>query len=76
MRQSTALPGGFLYDAAERLLGTPSTLLDGMRKAAHRRQVFLRTFRELEACSDRDLDDIGIARADIRRLAREASESA
>ena len=76
MTQSTTLSGGFLYHATERLLSTPSTLIDGMRKGAQRRRVFLRTCRELEACSDRELADIGIARADIRRLAREAAETA
>ena len=76
MTQSTTLSGGFLYHATERLLSTPSTLIDSMRKSAQRRKIYLSTCRELEACSDRELDDIGIARADIRRLAREAADTA
>ena len=33
---------------------------------------YTRTINELEGLSNRDLADLGIARADIRRLAREA----
>jgi len=33
---------------------------------------FNRTIAELEGLSDRDLADLGIARCDIRRLARQA----
>jgi uncharacterized protein YjiS (DUF1127 family) len=33
---------------------------------------FKRTVAELEGLSNRDLADLGIARSDIRRLAREA----
>jgi len=35
-------------------------------------QRFKRTVSELEGLSNRDLADLGIARSDIRRLAREA----
>ncbi|WP_020042571.1 DUF1127 domain-containing protein [Salipiger mucosus] len=38
-----------------------------------RRRTFGRTFAELQALSDRDLEDIGIARERIRTIAREAS---
>ena len=38
-------------------------------------QRYSRTVNELERLSNRDLADLGIARADIYRLAREASHS-
>lgn len=38
-----------------------------LRQKAYRNTVF-----ELSQCSDRDLNDLGIARCDIRRLARES----
>lgn len=40
----------------------------GERYAAYRQ-----TLRELNACSDRELSDMGISRFDVRRLAREAA---
>lgn len=36
---------------------------------------YSRTVAELESLSNRDLTDLGISRADIPRLAREASRS-
>jgi uncharacterized protein YjiS (DUF1127 family) len=36
---------------------------------------YSRTVQELEALSSRDLADLGITRADLPRLAREASRS-
>ena len=41
------------------------------RVAEHRRYV--RTMRELENLTPRDLDDIGISPYDIRRVARQSS---
>ena len=44
-------------------------------EAAHRRRKSYRnTVFELSQCSDRDLSDLGIARCDIRRLARESCD--
>ena len=43
------------------------------RAWARRRAVYTRTVRELEGCSDRDLADLSIARADIPRIAAEAA---
>ena len=40
--------------------------------AFERYKAYRRTVSELEACSDRDLTDLGIYRCDIRRLARES----
>ncbi|MEP1206801.1 MAG: DUF1127 domain-containing protein [Rhizobiaceae bacterium] len=37
-----------------------------------RRKAYHNTVFELSQCSDRDLSDLGIARCDIRRLARES----
>jgi uncharacterized protein YjiS (DUF1127 family) len=36
-------------------------------------QRYKRTVSELESLTDRDLADLGIARSDIQRLAREAT---
>ena len=43
------------------------------RDRAQRRAVYLRTVRELNGCSDRDLADLSIARSDIPRIAAEAA---
>ena len=40
-----------------------------------RRKKYQQTVRELSRCSDRELNDFGIARSDIRQLARENSNS-
>ena len=40
---------------------------------ARRRSVYNRTVRELENCSNRELADLSIARADIPRIAAEAA---
>lgn len=37
-----------------------------------RHRQYIRGLRELQACSSRDLKDLGIYRGDIRRLARDA----
>ena len=50
-----------------RLLTTIATML-----AQHHR--FTATLRELDACSDRELVDMGLARSDLARLAREDAE--
>lgn len=44
-----------------------------IRAALAKRKVFHTTRRELAALSDRDLNDLGIARFDINRLAMEAA---
>lgn len=53
-----------------------SSLRDGFtraRQAYLANQKFRQTFAELNALSDRDLADLNIARADIRRLAHEVA---
>ena len=41
--------------------------------ARQRRAIFRRTWSELNALSDRDLADLGLARSDIGALARKAA---
>jgi len=45
-----------------------------LRHRRARRAAFNQTYRELSALSDRDLADLGFARADIPFLAREAAD--
>jgi uncharacterized protein YjiS (DUF1127 family) len=44
--------------------------------ARHRRAIFLQTYRELQALSNRELDDLGLPRSEIRRIARDAARMA
>lgn len=48
-----------------------AALRAAMAAARARRAAYRRTFAELDQLSDRELSDIGIARCDIHRLARE-----
>ena len=41
-----------------------------------RRALYRQTMFELSTLTDRDLADLGIARCDIRRIARDASQGA
>ena len=43
------------------------------KDAMARRRLYTRTLHELSALSDRDLSDLGMSRADIGRVAREAA---
>jgi len=47
---------------------------DFLHRYLEHRRVYLRTLRELSSCTDRELDDLGIARADIYRIARQAAQ--
>ena len=49
---------------------------DMARRNAVRNKVYRTTYEELSALSQRDLDDLGIARESIRDIAREAARSA
>jgi uncharacterized protein YjiS (DUF1127 family) len=40
-----------------------------------RRAAYLRTYDELAACSDRELADLGLSRADIPALARRSADA-
>jgi uncharacterized protein YjiS (DUF1127 family) len=46
---------------------------DELRAEAARRRVFRETVAELDALTDRDLDDLDISRLQIRDIAREAA---
>lgn len=50
-----------------------SAALKATRAALQRRRVFNRTVRELEQLSSRDLNDLGIHRSMITRIALEAA---
>lgn len=54
---------------ADRLSSFAGTLSDKLAK----RKVYLTTLRELNALSNRDLADLGLARSDIRYIAMEAA---
>jgi len=42
------------------------------RRAYHQQRIFRQTFDELNSLNDRELRDLGIARSEIKTLAREA----
>jgi uncharacterized protein YjiS (DUF1127 family) len=44
---------------------------DFVRRYLENRRVYLRTLRELSTSTDRELDDLGIARGDIENIARQ-----
>ena len=46
---------------------------DFLHRYLENRRVYLRTLRELSSCTDRELGDLGIARGDIYRIARESA---
>ena len=66
---SNARPSAILEDLRNRFGG----LLSASKAARARRRRYVATFSELWALSDRELSDLGIPRADIRRLALEES---
>ncbi len=51
-------------------------LWTALNDARGRRRVYLETQRELNALSNRDLDDLGISRSMISRIAYEAAYGA
>ncbi|MGY6695291.1 MAG: DUF1127 domain-containing protein [Roseinatronobacter sp.] len=53
-----------------------SNLLVRLSDAMHRRRVYKRTYAELSQLSTRELDDLGISRSMISRLAYEAAYEA
>jgi uncharacterized protein YjiS (DUF1127 family) len=46
---------------------------DSIRRYFRERRVYWETLRELSTYSDRELHDIGIDRADIEQIARQAA---
>mgnify|MGYP001327428752 FL=1 len=49
--------------------------LNKLTEAMQRRRVYRTTVNELSALSDRDLSDLGVSRASIRRLALDAANA-
>jgi uncharacterized protein YjiS (DUF1127 family) len=47
--------------------------LTSVKEAIARRRLYLRTLSELNALSDRDLTDLGLSRASVADVAREAA---
>lgn len=47
--------------------------VEALRRFRARRAAFNQTYNELSVLSQRELDDLGIARSDIARIAREAA---
>jgi uncharacterized protein YjiS (DUF1127 family) len=46
---------------------------DFLRRFIEQRRTYLQTVRELSSCTDRELRELGIERADIGHIAREAA---
>ena len=59
--------------ARKGLLDRLAAFKDSMATAIQSRQVYLRTVAELNALTDRELADLGIARISIPEIAREAA---
>ena len=53
--------------------GRLADLIASWRKAQAKRRVYRQTLRELNALSTRDLNDLGISRGMISRIAMEAA---
>ena len=53
--------------------GRMSALLKTVKEAVRRRRVYTQTVRELNALSSRELNDLGIHRSMITRIALEAA---
>lgn len=49
-------------------------VVDSVKLANARRAVFNKTYNELANLSDRELDDIGVARSEIRAIAQKEAE--
>ncbi|HMQ95525.1 MAG TPA: DUF1127 domain-containing protein [Amaricoccus sp.] len=58
------------------LPGPLRSILADFNAWRERQALYRSTAAELGALTDRDLEDLGIARADIRRIAREAVSAA
>ncbi|AJE45386.1 DUF1127 domain-containing protein [Celeribacter indicus] len=50
-------------------------LFDGLRHAYARHRAYGQTFRQLDALSDHELADIGVARPEIPSIARRAADA-
>jgi len=52
----------------------PTMSFEFLRRYFHERRVYWDTVRELSTYTDRELHDIGIDRADIEHIARQAAQ--
>jgi uncharacterized protein YjiS (DUF1127 family) len=59
--------------ARKGLMDRLAVLKDGVLTALRQRRVYLQTVAELNALTDRELSDLGIARIAIPDIAREAA---
>ncbi|MEL7098574.1 MAG: DUF1127 domain-containing protein [Pseudomonadota bacterium] len=57
----------------ERVLAAVARLADAARARHARRRVYRATYAELAGLKNRDLADLGLTRAEIPRIAREAA---
>lgn len=63
-------------NAAFNLSATLQNVAEAWRTARAKRAAFNRTFGALNRLDDRDLADIGLARTEIRTLARDLADKA
>lgn len=56
------------------LVGRVRASFDVARRQYQKRETYNRTYAELNALTERELEDLGMARADIGQVAREAAE--
>ena len=61
-----------LRQSAPSLMARLDRWLERYAAARARREAYLRTLRELHALDQRELDDLGIGRGEIARVARES----
>lgn len=73
MTMSISRSNGRLQAAMETLSIRATRLLQDFKAARARRSIYTRTLSELRSLSDRELADLAIPRASIRRVALEES---
>lgn len=67
----------YFTDASTSTVAQPSRIaafFDAISLKLRQRRVYRQTFNELCTMTDRDLRDLGMSRADFRRISREAAE--
>ncbi|MEO0401339.1 MAG: DUF1127 domain-containing protein [Pseudomonadota bacterium] len=60
-------------DLVERMLATAARVLDTAAARRAARRVYLTTFAELNALSNRELADLGMHRSELKRVAWESA---
>ena len=58
------------------IVGRIEAFIEARREASAKRRVYNQTLRELQALTNRDLADLGIARSNIRSVAYQAAYGA